>query len=64
MYGVASLTSTERRIAELAACGLSNREIGHRLSVTAKTVEWHLSRVYTKLGIPGRHQLDRAALDA
>jgi DNA-binding CsgD family transcriptional regulator len=56
--GVESLTPTERRVAQLAADGLSNREIGDRLVVTPKTVEWHLSRVFAKLGISRRVELD------
>ena len=38
----------------LAAEGHSNREIAHELYVTLKTIEGHLSRAYTKLGIEGR----------
>ena len=41
----------------LAARGRSNREIAHELYVTLKTVEGHLSRAYTKLGIEGREAL-------
>ena len=44
----------------LAADGHSNREIAHELYVTLKTVEGHLSRAYTKLGIERRGQLPRA----
>ena len=55
--GVEALTPSERRIAELAAEGLSNREIAEALWVTAKTVEYHLSRVYAKLGIRSRGAL-------
>src|SRR5262249_915806 len=44
--GIDGLTPTERRIAELAAGGMSNRAIATTLVVTAKTVEWHLSRIY------------------
>ena len=43
----------------LAVDGRSNREIAHELYVTLKTVEGHLSRAYTKLGIEGRGQLPR-----
>ncbi len=56
--GVDALTPTERRIAELAAGGMSNRAIAAILVVTAKTVEWHLSRVYSKLAVSGRAGLD------
>ncbi|WP_198168350.1 ATP-binding protein [Herbidospora yilanensis] len=49
-----SLTPAETRTASLAAQGLSNAEIAERLSVTVRTVETHLSRVYTKLGVSRR----------
>ncbi|MCO1657298.1 helix-turn-helix transcriptional regulator [Pseudonocardia humida] len=55
--GVEQLTASERRIAELAAEGLSNPEIAQALYVTRKTVETHLGKVYLKLGIGGRTQL-------
>ncbi|MBF6619688.1 MAG: AAA family ATPase [Patulibacter sp.] len=58
--GVAALTASERRTAELAAEGLSNREIAEALWVTRKTVEYHLSRVYAKLGIASRSALPDA----
>jgi DNA-binding CsgD family transcriptional regulator len=52
--GVASLTPSERRIAERAAAGASNAEIAQALFVTVKTVEMHLSRAYRKLDIQSR----------
>ncbi|HEY8581563.1 MAG TPA: LuxR C-terminal-related transcriptional regulator, partial [Capillimicrobium sp.] len=55
--GADSLTASERRVAELAAAGRSNREIAQELFVTPKTVENHLGRVYVKLGIGGRREL-------
>jgi DNA-binding CsgD family transcriptional regulator len=55
--GVESLTPSELRIVRLAAEGRTNREIAHELYVTLKTVEGHLSRAYTKLGIEGRAEL-------
>ena len=55
--GVDALTPSELRIVRLAAAGRSNREIAQELYVTLKTVEGHLSRAYTKLGIEGRAQL-------
>ena len=58
--GVDALTASERRVAELAARGLRNREIAEALFVSLKTVEVHLGRVYTKLGIKGRSQLPDA----
>jgi DNA-binding CsgD family transcriptional regulator len=51
------LTASERRVAELAADGLTNRQIAQALFVTTKTVEMHLGRVYPKLGIAGRTEL-------
>ncbi len=55
--GVEALTPSELRVTSLAAEGRTNREIAHELYVTLKTVEGHLSRAYTKLGIPGRAEL-------
>jgi len=54
---LASLSSSEYRVAALAASGLSNREIAAKLFVTVKTVEFHLSRSFKKLGIDSRSQL-------
>jgi DNA-binding CsgD family transcriptional regulator len=51
------LTVTERRVAELAASGRSNKEIAAALFVTVHTVEVHLSRVYAKVGVRSRAQL-------
>ena len=51
------LTATERRVAELAVTGLSNKEIAQALVVTVSTVEFHLSNIYAKLGIRSRAQL-------
>ena len=58
--GVDALTASERRVAELAVRGLRNREIAEALFVSLKTVEVHLGRAYTKLGIKGRSQLPDA----
>jgi DNA-binding CsgD family transcriptional regulator len=60
LSGVESLTPSERRVAEMAAEGPTNREIAQALFVTAKTVEVHLSSVYRKLGISSRSQLSAA----
>jgi DNA-binding CsgD family transcriptional regulator len=57
LTGPASLTPAERRVAELAADGLGNREIAETLWVTRKTVEVHLGKTYAKLGIRARTQL-------
>jgi ATP/maltotriose-dependent transcriptional regulator MalT len=51
------LTPSERRVAEQAAAGLSNRDIAAALFLSPKTVEMNLSRVYRKLGIRSRAQL-------
>lgn len=51
------LTRQERKIAGLALRGLSNKDIAEELFLTVRTVEFHLSNVYRKLGIPGRRQL-------
>jgi DNA-binding CsgD family transcriptional regulator len=54
LTGPDSLTPSERRIAELAAKGHGNREIAQALFVTQKTVEFHLTSVYRKLGVNAR----------
>ena len=58
--GLEALTASERRVAQLAAAGSSNKEIAQALFVTVKTVEMHLSRVYRKLEISSRGQLAAA----
>jgi DNA-binding CsgD family transcriptional regulator len=60
LSGIESLTPSERRVADLAAQGPTNREIAQALFVTPKTVEVHLSSVYRKLGIGSRSQLQAA----
>jgi DNA-binding CsgD family transcriptional regulator len=54
------LTPQERQIAELARDGLSNPEIGARLFLSRRTVEWHLRHVFAKLGIKSRQELASA----
>jgi len=51
------LTATERRVAELAAAGITNREIARAVFMSQKTVEAHIARVYRKLGIHSRAEL-------
>lgn len=58
--GVDALTASELRVARLAAAGQSNPEIAQSLFVTRKTVEAHLSNVYSKLDITSRRQLSAA----
>src|SRR5262245_31816462 len=60
--GLDALTASERRVAQLAADGLSNKEIAQTLFVTIKTVEVHLSSAYRKLEISSRAQLDKDLL--
>jgi DNA-binding CsgD family transcriptional regulator len=51
------LTATERRVAELAASGMTNREIASAAFMSPKTVEGNLAKVYRKLGIASRAEL-------
>jgi DNA-binding NarL/FixJ family response regulator len=60
LNGLESLTPSEKRIADLAAQGLSNRQIAQELFVTLKAVEWHLHHVYQKLDIDSRRELPKA----
>jgi DNA-binding NarL/FixJ family response regulator len=54
------LTPQEEQIARLAREGLSNPEIGSRLYISPRTVEWHLHKVFAKLGITSRKGLKGA----
>ena len=55
--GIGALTAQEHRIAQLAASGLSNKQIGSRLYLSPRTVGAHLYRVFPKLGITSRAAL-------
>jgi DNA-binding NarL/FixJ family response regulator len=58
------LTAQELQIARLAADGLSNREIGERLFLSHRTISTHLYRVFPKLGITSRVELNAALAPA
>ena len=60
LAGVEALTASEKRVADLAATGDTNRDIAQALYVTPKTVEVHLSNTYRKLGIRSRRELATA----
>ncbi|HZA76811.1 MAG TPA: AAA family ATPase [Acidimicrobiales bacterium] len=60
LSGLEALTASERRIAELAAEGLTNREIAQTLFVTSRTVEGHLTHVFQKLDVKARTALPAA----
>jgi DNA-binding CsgD family transcriptional regulator len=61
LSGPEALTPSERRVAELAASGLTNREIGRALFVTVKTVGTHLGHIYDKLDLEGPEARERLA---
>jgi DNA-binding CsgD family transcriptional regulator len=60
LTGLDSLTPSERRVAQLAAAGLPNRDIAQNLFITTRTVEGHLTHAYQKLAITNREQLPAA----
>jgi DNA-binding CsgD family transcriptional regulator len=64
LSGVDSLTPSERRVADMAAENMTNKDIAQALFVTPKTVEVHLSSVYRKLQIASRAQLPDALVPA
>jgi DNA-binding CsgD family transcriptional regulator len=60
----AALTPGEQRVAQLAASGLTNKEVAQKQFVSVRAVEFHLGNVYTKLGISSRRQLADALAEA
>jgi DNA-binding CsgD family transcriptional regulator len=58
--GIEPLTAREREVALLAANGLTSKEIAARLYLSKRTVDTHLDRIYRKLGVAGRDELDAA----
>lgn len=51
------LTQREKQAAKLAACGLSNKEVGYKMSIEESTVKQYLHRAYDKLGVSSRGEL-------
>jgi DNA-binding CsgD family transcriptional regulator len=60
--GWASLTEAERRVADLVAEGLTNRQVAARVFVSPHTVDFHLRQIFRKLGIGSRVDLTRLVL--
>ena len=58
------LTAQEAEIGQLAAAGRSNPEIGAQLFLSPRTVEWHLRKVFMKLGVSSRRELASALSEA
>ena len=59
---LSELTAQETQVARLASEGLSNPEIGTRLFISARTVQYHLSKVFTKMNLTSRNQLSRSQI--
>lgn len=57
--GMSGLTDREEQVSKLVAGGLTNREIATELYITTKTVEYHLSNIYAKLGVASRQEFKR-----
>ncbi len=62
-FGWDSLSESERRVADLVARGLSNKEIGARLYMSHRTVGSHLYRIFPKLGLRSRVELARLVVE-
>lgn len=60
MSGVEALTPQERRVAQMAAGGMTNRAIAQSLFLTTRTIEMHLANAYRKLGVTARTGLPKA----
>ncbi|WP_208759192.1 helix-turn-helix domain-containing protein [Microbispora triticiradicis] len=58
-----TLTAQDAQIARLAGEGLTNPEIGAQLFISPHTVEWHLRKIFAKLGIASRRQINATPLD-
>jgi DNA-binding CsgD family transcriptional regulator len=58
------LTAQESRIARLAARGMTNPEIGGELYISPRTVEWHLRKIFAKVGVSTRRELRLSMSDA
>jgi DNA-binding CsgD family transcriptional regulator len=54
---VGSLTDAELRVGDLVAQALTYREVGERLFISRRTVEGHVARIFTKLGVSSRREL-------
>nr|WP_277602072.1 helix-turn-helix transcriptional regulator [Nocardioides sp. KC13] len=61
--GPVDLTPQEETVAEMVASGLSNREVAAQLFVSPKTVQYHLTRIYAKLGVRSRTELAAMAAE-